>query len=606
MPEYFVRNGGNDNNNGLSIANAWATVGKVSGFQFSPLDVIQFKSGDVWRERFTITPAHSGLNEDNQVLFTSYGLGSRPIISGAEIEENWTREDDYFYASNYVNNPGVVVKDGWLLKRRENYFALDDDDAWWYDAENNRVYIRFDPAGKTMEIGNYPRRWTMYVNPGVHDVIIDNICTRDGCRGTYVRNETDNITLQNLTVKNLADWGVNISPRTNLLDCNISYIHDPGVKQAGTSGEDASGYRIAGNEISWCGYYMCSYCQGSAIVYGFSNVIIEDNDIHHCGLGYTQSWGMDHGLKLGCEGGIVRNNKVHHNTAGIGIIAGASNMNVHHNLVWGNGVGISHGYVTTGCRINNNVIFKNQVAHSDSCGFLINDGVVAEFKNNILFKNGNPPYSKQIWVRMGGSDDILDSDYNLIYGPDDPNVDICTRVSTGFTWAEWKAAGYDFHSKNIPYHGMINPDNGDFNLMPASPCINAGVDVGLKFDFDGTAIPQGINPDIGAYEYKQNGGGISMAIIKLIITEIPSFEVIAIPGERIVEKGGQSFYTITLDTVGSFDKAVALTVNNIPDSVMATFSQATIRPNESSVLTVQVGTDAIAGEYDLEVIGTEN
>jgi len=567
MPEYFVRNSGNDNNDGLSIPNAWATVGKVIGSQFSPLDVIQFKCGDYWRERFTITPAHSGLNEDNQVLFTSYGLGSRPIISGAEIEENWTREDDYFYASNYINNPGVVVKDGWLLKRRENKSDVDDDDAWWYDSGNNRVYIRFDPVVYTMEIGDYSRRWGLYVNSNVHDVTIDDICVRDGCRGIYTYPSTYGITLQSLTVKNLADWGVNISPKTNLLDSEISYIHDPGVKMAGTSGEDADGYRIAGNEISWCGYYMCTYCQGSAIVYSFSNVIIEDNDIHHCGLGYTQSWGMDHGLKLRCAGGIVRNNRVHDNTAGIGIVTGGSNMHVHNNLVWGNGVGISHGYVTTGCRINDNVIWKNQASHGDSCGFLINDGVVAEFKNNILYMNGRSPYSKQIWFRMGGTDDILDCDYNLIYGSANPSDDICRRVATGYNWAEWQAEGYDEHSVNTPDHGMVDPDNGDFTI--------------------------------------KEEGEIGMAIIKLIITEVPSFEVIGTPGERIVPKGGESFYTISLDVVGGYDKAVALSVNNVPDDVTVDFSQGSITPGETSVLTVQVGINAVAGEYDMEVIGTE-
>lgn len=568
MADYYVRNGGNDNNDGLSIANAWATVGKVNSAQFSPLDVVQFRSGETWREKFTIAQAHSGLNEDNPVLFTSYGLGSRPIISGAEIESNWIREGNYFYASNYANNPGVVVKDGWLLKRRENKVDVDDDDAWWHDAGNARVYILFDPAGKTMEIGDYSRRWTLYVNSNVHDVNIDGLCIRDGCRGVYVYSSASDINLKNLTVKNLADWGVNISPKTNVLDCNISYIHDPGVKQSGPSGQDASGYRIAGNEISWTGYYMCTYCQGSAVVYSFSNVIIEHNNIHHCGLGYTQSWGMDHGLKLRAAGAIVRNNKVHHNAAGIGIVVGGSNMNVHHNEVWGNGVGISHGYVTTGSKINNNIIYKNRVSHGDSCGFLINDGVVAEFKNNILYMNGNPPYSKQIWFRMGGMDDILDSDNNLIYGSEDPNADICRRVATGYTWAEWQAAGYDLHSINSPDHGMVDPDNGDFTI--------------------------------------KEEGEVSMAIIKLIITEIPIFEVVANPTEQTVQKGGATSYEITLDTEGGYDKPVDLSISGVPSGVVATFTPATIQPGESSILNILVTGDAVAGEYEMEVRGIIN
>ena len=41
----------------------------------------------------------------------------------------------------------------------------------------------------------------------------------------------------------------------------------------------------------------------------------------------------------------------------------------------------------------------------------------------------------------------------------------------------------------------------DFRLKTGSRAIDAGRDVGLKADFNGTPIPQGTAPDIGAYEY---------------------------------------------------------------------------------------------------------
>ncbi|OGQ90762.1 MAG: hypothetical protein A2289_02645 [Deltaproteobacteria bacterium RIFOXYA12_FULL_58_15] len=40
----------------------------------------------------------------------------------------------------------------------------------------------------------------------------------------------------------------------------------------------------------------------------------------------------------------------------------------------------------------------------------------------------------------------------------------------------------------------------DFHLQPGSDGINHGVDVGIPKDYDGTSIPQGDAPDIGAYE----------------------------------------------------------------------------------------------------------
>lgn len=41
----------------------------------------------------------------------------------------------------------------------------------------------------------------------------------------------------------------------------------------------------------------------------------------------------------------------------------------------------------------------------------------------------------------------------------------------------------------------------DFHLQADSLCIDAGIDVGLDKDFEDNFIPQGLAPDIGAYEY---------------------------------------------------------------------------------------------------------
>ncbi len=43
----------------------------------------------------------------------------------------------------------------------------------------------------------------------------------------------------------------------------------------------------------------------------------------------------------------------------------------------------------------------------------------------------------------------------------------------------------------------------DFHINNQSPCIDAGVNLGLKVDIEGTVIPQGSAADIGAYEWPQ-------------------------------------------------------------------------------------------------------
>ena len=55
-------------------------------------------------------------------------------------------------------------------------------------------------------------------------------------------------------------------------------------------------------------------------------------------------------------------------------------------------------------------------------------------------------------------------------------------------------------------------NNGNYRLLPVSPAINAGTDVGLTSDFDGKTVPIGSAPEIGAYEFQPRGGGLLLGV----------------------------------------------------------------------------------------------
>ena len=58
------------------------------------------------------------------------------------------------------------------------------------------------------------------------------------------------------------------------------------------------------------------------------------------------------------------------------------------------------------------------------------------------------------------------------------------------------------------YPEFVDTANGDFHLLSTSPCIDAGTDVGLTVDADGTILPQGNGFDMGVFEYvEQMAGG---------------------------------------------------------------------------------------------------
>jgi hypothetical protein len=48
---------------------------------------------------------------------------------------------------------------------------------------------------------------------------------------------------------------------------------------------------------------------------------------------------------------------------------------------------------------------------------------------------------------------------------------------------------------------FIDATNGNFHLQPNSPAIDKGINAGLTSDYEGTPVPQGLAPDIGAYEW---------------------------------------------------------------------------------------------------------
>ena len=79
---YYVSSSlGNDRNDGLSLAQPWASLARVQKEKLHAGDTVHFKSGDVFNGQLEID--ESG-NEMAVIHFTRYGEGELPIIDGAE------------------------------------------------------------------------------------------------------------------------------------------------------------------------------------------------------------------------------------------------------------------------------------------------------------------------------------------------------------------------------------------------------------------------------------------------------------------------------------------------------------------------------------------
>ena len=72
------------------------------------------------------------------------------------------------------------------------------------------------------------------------------------------------------------------------------------------------------------------------------------------------------------------------------------------------------------------------------------------------------------------------------------------NCSAGTYYAGSTVTG-DTYNNNITTDPTFVTAGSDFHLQAGSPCINAGINVGLTTDYDGQAVDD--PPEIGAYEY---------------------------------------------------------------------------------------------------------
>jgi len=294
---------------------------------------------------------------------------------------------------------------------------------------------------------------------------------------------------------------------------------DTGYLGDGIDFQSDSGF-IQDNLIYECGSHGIYVRVGGAN--NLQNVTVQRNEVYNC---YHS--GIDlMNLGTGTFGGhVVRRNHVYCTTdyddptigmAGIytSAITGPAvctdveiSCNKVHDVY---GVGIHLGKNTTNTRIYNNSVYNMLSSTTiDYCYYIASNAVTGiTVKNNIGMDAADAVFyvatavsitacDNNCWYQSGGGAAV----YAWVnVSPNSYHYD---------DFATWITnSGFDTNSLwEDPL--MTDPANGDFTLQATSPCINAGVDVGLTEDYEGNPIV-GL-PDIGAYEYP--GGAITAVTI---------------------------------------------------------------------------------------------
>ena len=507
---YYVKSTGNDNNTGLSDAQAWLTIDKVNSSSFLAGDTIFFNKGDTWRETLTIP---SSGNSTAYIVFTSYGTGLAPKILGSTDVTAWTKEaGNIWYSNNEVTDPYLLPYYGNI------YFKETDGDITWGRVEKeakvnlaveydwiwitNHIYIYSPTDPNTRYSGVEISQRSQSVDLDKHEyVTFDGLELAYSGRYGITCGEYPYSELSGLMVKN----------------CNI---HHFGSKLG------AGGYALSiwysdvlikGNVIHDASRRLTSLNLNNQVIHPH-NIIIEGNSFYD---GFHESGvGINTNAAGTWDNVIIRNNLFYQNTNAVDAVENPISQALFV-AVQGTLTGS-----TTNIHIYNN-IFKNTnyyfaiFEHANSvylynntfCGFnttikaqnmayinIIGAGNTS-IKNNIFYNNitwAMVPYTRNISVAPTAGTVTMDN--NLYYNID-PVQSLITWRGVNYTqsqWATYKSkTGQDAHSPT-PSDPLFD-SSSDYHLRAGSHAIGTGVNVGLKTDYDGSAFKN--PPSIGAYEY---------------------------------------------------------------------------------------------------------
>ena len=267
--------------------------------------------------------------------------------------------------------------------------------------------------------------------------------------------------------------------------------------------------------------------------------IIEGNEVYNIGVDADKSVGI---VVFNSPDTIIRNNYVH-DIGKSGILIGTNNaspygyksdnMEIHHNVIArtglsnaaldGQGIGVSvsdHGDIDNvdifnntivDCRLDGNKdggISLRGVANSDSSVNTISN---IQIKNNIVSGCAGA-YPRALYVAASTIADVqsLDSNHNVFYPGSSVGATGQFIFYRGVSYTKDEFANYraDTQQDQNSLVGaplFVNEANHDFHLHSSSPAINAGIDVGLTLDFEGSPVVNdpltGNSPEVGIYEF---------------------------------------------------------------------------------------------------------
>ncbi len=471
---YYVSTSGLDGpGRGTTQTDPWQTLQYAEAHATAPGTIIALKKGDVWASTTAVAIKHGGSSGAHIIWDGSlWGTGANAIVRSSADRASGNDAIVNIIACSHVTFSHITV-DG-----------------------NDTQTFGLVVGGHTGFSGNNQSNET--------DIVIDGCsilnCGNGGDYRLGFLSQTWFTGMSDITIENSTLDGSD--------DELLSFY--PGKSQDGSSPQEIKNITIRNNTLTNWGRRGQSTGYGMQINNKCTNVLVEHNTLTQGASGKGDAFHIESNEQaLGYipTGVIVRYNK----------------MTVTRSNEWC--VFIQQGQAKTADFYYNLFVQGNNPTDSNGGAVWIvisasppYTGAVLNFWNNSIYTMSGISFQNDC-----GTPGVVTLKNNLIYNAGtNGDSSFCLRNNTAASTAHSNNAYYRSASASYlkVFDGTYDRTNGevlsweptaqagdpllaspgtDFTLKAGSPCINAGVSVGLTMDYAGK--PVGASPDIGALEY---------------------------------------------------------------------------------------------------------